>query len=304
MDETHNVYMSSRGIMKCCDIRSLTPISSIRKMINYDFQKLKSVDDNTVISFYVCSSAIKFFYENILNKIPCKFILVSGDCDESMPFDVLNKNEFECLINHNLLKHWFCQNFIIKHKKVTLMPIGLDYHTMATRNIWGPLTSCMDQEKLLCLIKKQSKPFNERLCKCYCNFHFLMTTKYGYDRKDAIRLIPKEVCHYEENKVARLKTWKHQSEYAFVVSPHGNGYDCHRTWEAIHLGCIPIVKSSKIDELYKDLPVLIVNEWDEVTNDLLKSTVDKFTSMSFDYKKLELEYWKEKVNKYKHSSIV
>ena len=31
MDETHNVYMSSRGIMKCCDIRSLTPIQAYEK---------------------------------------------------------------------------------------------------------------------------------------------------------------------------------------------------------------------------------------------------------------------------------
>jgi hypothetical protein len=32
--------------------------------------------------------------------------------------------------------------------------------------------------------------------------------------------------------------------YAFVASPYGGGPDCHRTWEALILGCIPIVKSS------------------------------------------------------------
>ena len=117
-------------------------------------------------------------------------------CDESMPFDVLNKNEFECLINHNLLQHWFCQNFIIKHKKVTLMPIGLDYHTMATRNIWGPLTSCMDQEKIIMFDKKTFTLMV--LSKCYCtNFHFLMTTKYGNDRKDAIHSFQKSYVIFE-----------------------------------------------------------------------------------------------------------
>jgi hypothetical protein len=41
-----------------------------------------------------------------------------------------------------------------------------------------------------------------------------------------------------ENYLINLK--KHK----FVVSPPGNGIDCHRNWEAIYLGCIPIVLNS------------------------------------------------------------
>jgi hypothetical protein len=81
------------------------------------------------------------------------------------------------------------------------------------------------------------------------------------------------------------------TKYAFVLSPHGNGLDCHRTWEALILGCIPIVKRSLLDSLYEDLPVLIVYNWFNVNESLLNSTIKKFKSKVFNYNKLKLEYW-------------
>ena len=51
----------------------------------------------------------------------------------------------------------------------------------------------------------------------------------------------------------------------FVPSPAGNGLDCHRTWEAMYLGAVPVV-------LEKDFcgdaswPVLIVPSWDFLIN--------------------------------------
>jgi len=51
----------------------------------------------------------------------------------------------------------------------------------------------------------------------------------------------------------------------FVPSPAGNGLDCHRTWEAMYLGAVPVV-------LEKDFcgdvswPVLVVPSWDFLIN--------------------------------------
>ena len=56
-------------------------------------------------------------------------------------------------------------------------------------------------------------------------------------------------------------------KYRFIISPHGNGLDCHRTWEALALGCYPIIKSSPLDCMFEGLPVIIVNNWNEVTPD-------------------------------------
>jgi hypothetical protein len=54
------------------------------------------------------------------------------------------------------------------------------------------------------------------------------------------------------------------SNSAFVLSPPGNGADCHRTWEAIYLGAIPIVLKKYWPFGDLDLPVLAVEDWSEI----------------------------------------
>jgi hypothetical protein len=46
----------------------------------------------------------------------------------------------------------------------------------------------------------------------------------------------------------------------FVPSPAGNGLDCHRTWEALYLGCVPVVLEADFcgDSTW---PVLVVKNW-------------------------------------------
>ena len=122
-----------------------------------------------------------------------------------------------------------------------------------------------------------------------------MGTKYAFDRKDAIHDIPKELVFYENKKINRKETWENQSKYAFVISPHGNGVDCHRTWEALCLGCIVILKKSGISDLFDGLPVLVVDDWNDIDIDLLHLTLDRYKNTKFHYDKLTLKYWIEKI---------
>ena len=55
------------------------------------------------------------------------------------------------------------------------------------------------------------------------------------------------------------------SQALFVLSPPGNGIDCHRTWEAVYFGAIRVIKKGMLAEsLYDDLPILAIDEWDEI----------------------------------------
>ena len=299
--EENNIFVSSRGILKSCDYYSLTPYSSIKQLLNYlPIENIKTIKNPTI---YVCSSAILHFINTMLPLIDFSFILVSGDCDETIPNEILTSDDFNKLLNEQRLIHWFCQNMTIDHNKITRMPIGLDYHTLTSIPLWGPISSCDHQEKMLLMIKEKSLPFWNRNIKCYANFHFTMNTKLGYDRKDAFQKINRDLVYYEENKVTRLITWNKQKEYAFVICPHGGGLDCHRNWEALCLGCIPIVKTSSIDNLYKDLPVLIVTDWEDITNELLNKTItvfkSKFKKKKFKIEKLTLSYWLKLINSHK-----
>jgi hypothetical protein len=71
--------------------------------------------------------------------------------------------------------------------------------------------------------------------------------------------------------------------------------DCIRTWEALCLGCIAIVKSSPIDNLYAELPVVIVGEWTDITETFLNDKMLEFSNKTFNMEKLTMNYWIEKV---------
>jgi len=294
-------YVSSRGILKSCDNKSLKPISSINDLRNYNFNKLYNG-----CTIYVCNYAIPFFIERALPLIQNKFILVSGDSDCTVPDELFNNNDFHAFINNEKLIHWYAQNCILNHPKLSRIPIGLDYHTMSEKDSeWGDKIDCNLQEDMLNNIKNESKPFWDREIKCYANFHFTINTKYGNDRIDAMNYINKELVFYENKKVNRKETWENQSKYAFVISPHGNGLDCHRTWEALCLGSIPIVKKSGISEdLFYKLPVLIVDNWKDVTIELLKRTINKFRNTTFHYEKLTLKYWMDNIESYRNLNYI
>jgi len=301
MQENNNNYVSSRGILKSCDYHSQNPQSSIRVLHKYLEPNYITNIKNP--SIYICSRAIPHFIRNMLPTIKKPFILVSGDCDETIPNEILSNNDLNNLLQDKRLIHWFCQNMTLEHNKITKIPIGLDYHTLTQRPLWGPISSCQEQEKMLQTTKDGSLPFWSRNTKCYANFHFTMNTKLGYDRKDAYSNIDKELVYYEKNKVPRNDTWNKQKQFAFAICPHGGGLDCHRNWEALILGCIPIVKTSHIDNLYADLPVLIVKKWEDIDIDLLNNTIrcfkNKFENNQFNYSKLYLNYWCNLINSYK-----
>lgn len=50
----------------------------------------------------------------------------------------------------------------------------------------------------------------------------------------------------------------------FVISPPGNGPDCHRTWESIYLGAVPVVLRHSIDPQFaKNLPMMAVENYED-----------------------------------------
>ena len=61
-------------------------------------------------------------------------------------------------------------------------------------------------------------------------------------------------------------------EHKFMLSPNGNAIDCdcHRNWELFYMKRVPIVKKCKyLEHMFKGLPVLFVNDFSEVTEELL-----------------------------------
>jgi hypothetical protein len=72
--------------------------------------------------------------------------------------------------------------------------------------------------------------------------------------------------------------YKRLSESKYVLSPEGTGIDCHRIYEAIYLNSIPIIKSGLMDSYFKKLPVIIINNWTDITEDFLVNEYSKYYS--------------------------
>jgi hypothetical protein len=293
MEETQCKWVSSRGLLKSCERRNQTPESSSRHI---DADLLQGVQDYDVV--HICSwLTITLFIKNVAPQLTKKIIVVSNDSDMDAPIfekpvgvgDEIAKEEILAFINSDRCVHWFTQNCSLTHPKVSAIPIGMDYHTFKRQ------LSCVDQEQQLNQIRLRIKPFETRIPKCYGNYHFGVHGKYyTSERLACYSEVPKELTYYEPQRVYRNVTWDRQSLFAFVLCPAGGG-----------MGCIPIVKRFNVpcDSIYDDLPVLIVDEWSAITEELLKQTLLDFQRKRdaglFKMEKLELKYWVDKIWSYK-----
>lgn len=75
--------------------------------------------------------------------------------------------------------------------------------------------------------------------------------------------------------------------YKFVISPEGNGVDCHRHYEALMTGCIPVVEDSiHVREVYGNCPILYTTDYSEITSEYLEKKYDEMIDKTYDFSKL------------------
>jgi hypothetical protein len=291
------VFISSRGILKSCHSRNANPVSSSTEI---DVELLHNHRAGETI--YVCTNALSNFAINFLPQINSPFILVTGDCDVAVTQALLDDPAIASIINSKLLIRWYAQNLAARSPKVFNLPIGMDYHTMFERpGAWGISTiSPLSQENLLLNTLASSQELNHRYLAAYCNWR--PVAGWG-DRLECYETIDKGVCFFETNPIPRNSTWQRQAEFMFVISPEGIGMDCHRTWEALLLGCIPIVKRNAISSLFSELPVLIVDEWTEVNRDRMYAYINSIQTQTFDFSCLFKEFWMNRFNDRNHTIL-
>jgi hypothetical protein len=244
-------------------------------------------------SIYVCTDALQNFAQNFLPQIATPFTLVSGDSD--MLVNDITVPHIATILNSQYLIVWYAQNLSVNHPKLFHMPIGLDYHSMWEKpGTWGlSATYPSAQENSLVNTFSKSPIFEHRYLAAYCNWHFAIERG---DRQECASKVARSICFYEPTAVPRQSTWIRQAECMFVLSPEGAGMDCHRTWEALFLGSIPIIKKNPILLLFDDLPVLIVDDWGEVTRATLEQYISELPNKKFDFSTLFTTYWSKRIN--------
>ena len=139
------------------------------------------------------------------------------------------------------------------------------------------------------------KSNSDKELKIFTNFHININS----ERRRVLyeKLKESSFFYFQDKPLARLDTWKEQKKFSFVFSPQGVGMDCHRTYEALLLGCIPIVESSFLDDFYKNFPIVVIKNIDELTEENLLKWKNKFKDDFTDelIKKLCNSYWIKKI---------
>lgn len=74
----------------------------------------------------------------------------------------------------------------------------------------------------------------------------------------------------------------------FVVCPIGNAIDCHRNWEVLYMRRVPVMKRyDYLEYLFKDYPVLFVDKYEDINEDLLLENEDLYLRS----KTINLDNW-------------
>jgi hypothetical protein len=303
-------YIWNFGLISSCDKGIIdNPVMYFLNGARCDGSEYKNIGTGDIV-WITCRFA-SYFVTHIVPTLNCPIVVVVADGDESFPSDCGDMFDVEAFLSHEFIAHVFAQNNDYKgyQKNITSIPIGLDFHTVAykgTQGGWGEHGSVAQQEAQLHEILATLQPTYARKRRAFVDFH-LSDTMHGElqrylqfkeDRRSIFeQLVKADVVDYR-SFMRRSELWRTKGNYAFSISPHGNGLDCHRTWEDLVLGCIVIVKTSPLDCLYEGLPVVIVQDWSEVTHQNMQKWLiqygDAFTNQKY-RQKLTHEYWWNKI---------
>lgn len=222
------------------------------------------------------------YFEEIHPKINCNYILITHNGDNEINKEIVNK------YLDNKIIHWFAQNVSVDHPKLTPIPIGLENRKYCNNGV-------------ISYLKKATKSSKEKINKILYGFNILTNLT---ERQAAYNILSKLTIG------DKIDGWPFPKEYfemlaryKFVASPPGNGIDCHRTWEAMYLETVPIVKDSLLVQYFRslNLPLWVVTDWKELSllseqefgNIYLKITKES------NKEALHMDYWIKKINQFR-----
>lgn len=288
--EAHCLFVSSKGLMKHCEVHQPLPNDSATLWPPEPLENHRAGG-----RIYVHSAAFRDFVARALPLIDQPFVLVSGDFWLSVTEDEMGADAVAALLAHPMFTRWHVQNLGIEHAHIHRIPLGLDYHTITRhfRHSWGRFASPLGQEAELHKVRTEGPPLADRTPLGYSNWHFML--KNG-DRADVIKTLPKAASVWQRRPMERLKTWQQNQECLFTISPRGNGMDCHRTWEGIILGSAPVIPDLPINTLFRDLPVVVVQDWAAVTPEFLARERTRILDETFEFRGVLLEHWRRELH--------
>jgi len=87
----------------------------------------------------------------------------------------------------------------------------------------------------------------------------------------------KDWAEVNEQRVAYHTFLSNLSDSKFMICPVGNAIDCHRNWEVLYMRRVPVMTRDRyLEKLFENYPVLFVDKYSDVTEELLLANDDLF----------------------------
>lgn len=241
-------------------------------------------------TIYLADWYIPWFTKYVHPKIKHPYILISNDSDawhpESGIWDYDEKygwsppvSAIRTLLYDEKVAAWFCKNMVMsRHPKIFQIPIGQSIiywgRSYFHQNYFTSLVNGEKEKKHLMYMcmRIANNPIRDRVIKLFQDQDFCHSTR-------------------TDGTVDRHEYFENLSQSAFTPAPPGYGPDIVRLWEAVVLDCIPILKHSDLDDLYADLPVLFVDDWEEVNEAFLKAKYKEIKAAGFKTDKAYFDHW-------------
>lgn len=276
-DPNCNDYANFRKFAALADFKVtqyFPPYVNPRYCILDYFTFTNQITDNSVV--YICRKCVPIFFEKVHPQINGRYILITSEYPEPSPSIWVN-----FLKDPKLLAWCSMHPDVINQPKFLALPNGYAPNRKVDDDQLkktAPILRAIPKTKLLYMnFEVKNHPERKRVYSLFSH------------KKYCFKSIPKPFFDY----------LKEMAQFKFVLSPRGVGIDCYRTWEALIVGSIPIVKSSYLDPLYKDLPILIINDWNQITEAFLNKKYAEITSKQYRLDKLCMPYWVKEINKFK-----
>ena len=221
-----------------------------------------------------------------LNRRHGKYIVVTHNSDGKV------KNQKECgpndiaieYIRENVVQ-WYAQNVCVSHPKLQSIPIGLE------NPHWFTEIDKMGRMCERCLFSNSDYTRNKIV---YMNHNCATNPSERIDVWN----------RFKNNSFVTTKMRKNPDNYVdylndlathfFVLCPEGNGTDTHRMWEALYMGCIPILRRNNNTKFYEGLVnALFVDNWVELDNMDLSQKAHQSSNLTL----LHWKYWEDKIRK-------
>lgn len=224
----------------------------------------------------------EFDYISTLNH---NIVLITGNSDYPITDNLLE-------ICPKNIKKWFCQNALSRYEKVIPIPLGIENKEECKRpgHGVGYYSRVLEKENLLNNVDLFTKPPQKYI---YCNFN--INTNFNF-RNNLLQFCKKiNYIDIENYGISLTNYFTKIKEYKMIICPVGNGVDTHRLWEVLYSNVIPIifrVGNYKIYELYEKLPIIILDEFEQLNNfDLLESHYKEALKRKCNKELLTTDYW-------------